>query len=150
MVIPMSKLVPLHEHLCYALYSASIAVNRLYKPILDKLGITFPQYLVLCTLWEDGGRTISVVADRLALEPSTITPLVKRLEKAGLVTRQRNSQDERLVEVFLTARGEELKAQSKNLRAALLRKSRLSVHQLLSLNRDVQSLRDALTGAGDP
>ncbi len=145
----MSKSVPLNEHLCYALYSASIAFNRLYKPILDEFGITYPQYLVLCTLWEEDGRTISLIADHLALEPSTITPLVKRLEQRGFVTRQRSAEDERFVGVFLTAKGEELEAQSGRLRAAFLRRSGFSVDQLLSLNKDVQALRSALTVAED-
>ncbi len=142
----MAELVPLDKHLCYSIYSTSIALNRLYKPILDAAGITYPQYLVLCTLWEDNGRTISAIAGQLALEPSTITPLVKRLEQAKFVTRQRNAQDERLVEVFLTAKGKELKTQSGRLRAVLLRRAGISVDELLSLNKKVQAFRAALTG----
>ena len=141
----MAGSVPLDLHLCYSLYSTSIAINRLYKPMLDALEITYPQYLVLCTLWEGDGRTISAIADRLALEPSTITPLVKRLEQSGLVDRRRNAQDERLVEVFLTPKGGELQARATCLPETLLHRSRLSVDEILALNERIQALRAALT-----
>jgi MarR family transcriptional regulator, organic hydroperoxide resistance regulator len=141
----MPKDIPLDLHLCYSLYATSIAINRVYKPMLDALGITYPQYLVLCTLWEGDGRTISAIADRLALEPSTITPLVKRLEQTGLVARKRSSLDERVVEVFLTPKGKELESRAICLPETLLHRSHLSVDELLSLNRRVQSLRSALT-----
>ena len=97
--------IPLDSQLCFSLYGASIAINRTYKPMLDALGVTYPQYLVLSALWETDGQTITAIADRLALEPSTITPLMKRLEQAGFVGRQRNPEDERQVEVRLTAKG---------------------------------------------
>ncbi len=143
----MSNSIPLAEHLCYALYSASIAVNRLYKPILDELGITYPQYLVLCVLWETGDLTISDIAQRLALEPSTITPLVKRLEHADLVTRQRGSEDERYVTVSPTAKAHGIRTKAGRLTATLLKRSGLTVDGILSLNRDVRGLRSALTKA---
>ncbi len=141
----MPKSVPLDQHLCYSLYSTSIAVNRLYKPMLDTLEITYPQYLVLCTLWEEDGRTISAIAGRLALEPSTITPLVKRLEHAGLVARKRSAQDERLVEVFLTPKGKKLETRATCLTDTLLRRSGLNVEGILALNERVRDLRAALT-----
>ena len=102
----------LDEQLCFALYSASMAINRAYKPMLDKLGITYPQYLVLSTLWEKDGKTIGAIALRLALEPSTVTPLVKRLEAAGLMTRKRNVSDERQVFVNLTQKGKAMQERS--------------------------------------
>lgn len=145
----MSEFVPLDKQLCYSFYSAAIFINRLFKPLLDAVGITYPQYLVLCTLWEDNGRTISAIAERIALEPSTITPLVKRLEANGFVRRQRNARDERLVEVFLTAKGEGLRAQSKRLAVALSRRSGLSIEKLLALNDDILAFRSALTSSED-
>ena len=102
--------LPLDSQLCFSLYATSIAVNRLYKPMLDKLGLTYPQYLVLSTLWEEDRLAVSAIADRLALESSTITPLVKRLEAAGFLTRERNPEDERQVIVGLTAKGRSLEA----------------------------------------
>ena len=140
--------VPLDQQLCYTLYATSIAINRAYKPLLDALGITYPQYLVLSALAEEDGRTITGIADRLALEPSTITPLVKRLELAGLVSRRRNPGDERQVQVTLTAKGRDLHLRSGCLNVALLKNSGLSVDGLVALNRQVQDLRAAIAGGG--
>ena len=102
----------LDSQLCFSLYAASMAVNRTYKPLLDQLGLTYPQYLVLSTLGEQDELAVSAIADRLSLESSTITPLVKRLESAGLLTRRRNPQDERQVIVRLTAKGRALDEKS--------------------------------------
>lgn len=136
--------LPLDAQLCFSLYATSIAINRLYKPMLDSLGVTYPQYLVLSTLWEKDGQTISAIADRLALEPSTITPLMKRLEAAGFVARQRNPQDERQVQVFLTAKGKGLRRETPCLTDALLAHSKLSVEQMIALNDQIRGLREAL------
>ncbi len=100
--------LPLDSQLCFSIYSAAIAINRAYKPMLDALGVTYTQYLAVSTLWEQDGLSISAIADRLGLEPSTITPAVKRLEAAGFLSRRRSTVDERLVEVFLTEKGKEL------------------------------------------
>lgn len=143
--MPKPELVPLDGQLCFSLYSTSMAINRLYKPMLDELGVTYPQYLVLSTLWEGNGQTITEIADRLALEPSTITPLVKRLEQAEFVTRERNAEDERKVQVFLTAKGKRLRADSGCLTDALLRNSGLTVKEMIDLNDRIQRLRKALT-----
>jgi DNA-binding MarR family transcriptional regulator len=98
--------LPLDEQLCFSLYAATIAINRAYKPVLDHLGITYPQFLVLQVLsGAEDGVPVGTIAERLALEPSTITPLAKRMEAAGLVTRLRNPADERQVRVRLTDAG---------------------------------------------
>jgi len=143
---PMAKppAIPLDSQLCFSLYGAALAINRAYKPMLDALGITYPQYLVLSALWETDGQTIGAIAERLSLEPSTITPLVKRLELAGLVGRQRNPDDERQVQVRLTPNGRELQADTACLTDTLLRRSGLTVEQILALNRQVQGFRDAV------
>lgn len=94
----------LDQQLCFSLYGASMAIGRAYKPLLDALEITYPQYLVLSTLGEGGAQSVGAIADRLALESSTITPLVKRLEQADFVVRKRNPEDERQVVVSLTAK----------------------------------------------
>ncbi|WBO21219.1 MarR family winged helix-turn-helix transcriptional regulator [Sphingomonas abietis] len=134
----------LDDHLCFAIYSAGIAINRAYRPLLDQLDITYPQYLVLITLWEEDAQTIGGIAERLALESSTITPLVKRLEAAGLLSRERNPADERQVIVRLTDAGRAMQARSTCLAAALLEKSQLSIPDLQQLNTQVKALRDAL------
>jgi MarR family transcriptional regulator, organic hydroperoxide resistance regulator len=141
-----SEPLPLDAQLCFSLYSTTIAINRLYKPMLDSLGVTYPQYLVLSTLWEKDGQTISAIADRLALEPSTITPLMKRLEAAGFVSRQRNPVDERQVQVFMTAKGKGLRREASCLTDALLENSGLKVEEMIALNDQVQRLRGALGG----
>jgi len=140
----MSAPFPLDQQLCFSLYSASMAISRAYKPMLDALGLTYPQYLVLHALWEQDGRTIGAIAERLGLESSTITPLVKRLESAGLVTRARNPDDERQVQVRLTPRGREIRDECGCLGEELLARSGMTGEQLGKLNRKVQALRDAV------
>lgn len=140
--------LPLDRQLGFGLYSAFMAVGRTYKPWLDQLGLTYPQYLVMCVLWEDdatsqGGQTIGGIAARLDLEPSTITPLVKRLEQAGRVIRQRNPSDERQVRVQLTPEGRAIRAETRTLADALYSKGGLSVAEVADLNERVKSLRDA-------
>lgn len=142
----MAKPLRLDEHLCFSLYAASMSVNRIYKPLLDRLGLTYPQYLVLTALSEDDGQTVSGIADRLALESSTVTPLVKRMEAAELVTRSRNSKDERQVNVRLTGKGRNLRGEAQCLTDELLR-SGLKPAQLVALNEQVADLRDRLAKA---
>jgi MarR family transcriptional regulator, organic hydroperoxide resistance regulator len=137
--------LPLNDQLCFSLYAATIAINRTYKPMLDKFGLTYPQYLALSTLWEKDGLPVSSIADRLALESSMITPVVKRLEAAGFVTRKRNPDDERQVLVSLTAKGRALNEKTACLTQALLERSGLTPEQLIKLNAQVQKLRDALS-----
>ncbi len=139
-----SSHLTLDEKLCFSLYGASMAVGRTYKPILDQLGLTYPQYLVLSVLWEKDGMAVGAIADRLDLEPSTVTPLVKRLEAAGFVTRRRNPADERQVTVSLTDRGRAMRAESTCLADALVAGSGLTLERLAALNREVRALREAL------
>jgi DNA-binding MarR family transcriptional regulator len=134
--------LPLERQLGFGLYSAFMAVSRTYKPWLDKLGLTYPQYLVMCVLWENDDQTIGGIASRLDLEPSTITPLVKRLEQAGHVTRQRNPSDERQVRVKLTEQGRAVRAGTRALADALYTKSGMTEKQVADLNTRVKALRD--------
>lgn len=139
--------LPLDSQLCFSIYSASIAIHRVYKPMLDKLGVTYTQYLVLSTLWENDGLTITAIADRLGLEPSTITPAVKRLENAGFLTRQRSTSDERQVQVHLSQKGASLQAKTGCLTETLLRRSGFTVPEMIDLNRKVQLLREGMIKA---
>jgi DNA-binding MarR family transcriptional regulator len=138
--------VPLDKQLCYSLYGASMAMGRFYKPMLDKLGITYPQYLVLHALWEEDGRTVGGIAERLSLEASTITPLVKRLAAAGLVERERDPSDERHVRVRLTQRGHALEVDSRCLAEDVLARTGLSPERMTALADEVQALRRILSG----
>lgn len=136
--------VPLDDQLCYAIYSASMAIQRAYKPLLDELGLTYPQYLVLNILWREDGQSVGAIAEQLALESSTLTPLLKRLEAAELVRRNRNPENERQVVISLTDRGRELKSKAGCLGEALLAASGQSPHELGDLNGQVRHLRNAI------
>lgn len=138
--------LPLDDQICFTLYSTSMAITRTYKPMLDAMGITYPQFLVLSALGEEDGKTIGAIASRLALESSTVTPPVKRLEQAGLVTRQRSQVDERQVQVRMTDAGRALLAQSDCLGDTLIERSGLTAEQVDALNRRIQAFRDALVG----
>lgn len=135
---------PLESQLCFSLYGASLAITRLYKPLLDRMGITYPQYLVLHALLEEDGRTVGAIADRLSLDSSTITPLVKRLALAGLVVRERDARDERQVRVRLTERGRGVGPESACLGEAVLARTGYTPAALAALTEQIQSLRRAL------
>ena len=136
--------VPLDDQLCYAIYSAGIAIQRAYKPLLDELGLTYPQYLVLNILWREDRQPVGRIAEQLALESSTMTPLLKRLEAAGLVVRTRNPANERQVVVALTDVGRDIRGRAGCLGDALLETSGQSPGNLGRLNGDVRQLRDAI------
>ncbi|WP_152044704.1 MarR family winged helix-turn-helix transcriptional regulator [Aureimonas psammosilenae] len=135
---------PLDEQLCFALYGASMAVGRIYKPLLDGLGITYPQYLVLSALWDTDEQTVGAIAERLLLEPSTVTPLVKRLTAAGLAERQRNPDDERQVIVRLTQTGRNMQESCSCLAERLVETSGRDLEDLKRLNGEIRALRDTL------
>lgn len=136
--------IPLDQQLCFALYGASMAIGRAYKPLLDRLDITYPQYLVLSTLWEGGPQSVGAIADRLALESSTVTPLVKRLEHSGFVVRNRNPEDERQVVVSLTPQGTALREKARCLGETLFAAAGMTPERLIALNREVHAFRDAV------
>lgn len=140
--------LPLDQQLCYALYAASMAVTRAYKPTLDALGLTYPQYLVLLVLWDaDAAVGAGAIAERLALEPSTITPLLKRLEAAGLVTRTRGGADERRVAVSLTDAGRALRTRCTCLGEALVARADMPLADLAQLHALATRLRHAVSTA---
>ncbi len=150
---PASSTTPaplkLDDQLCFALYSASMSVGRLYKPLLDEMGITYPQFLVLSALNEAGTLTVGGLAVRLSLEPSTITPLVKRLEVAGLVTRKRGQTDERQVQVALTEAGQGVMAKTPCLAQAMLARSGMSIDEVKAFNTSVKAFGARIAGTGE-
>ena len=135
----------LDNQLCFALYSASLAMTRLYKPLLEELGLTYPQYLALLVLWERDGLMVSELGERLFLDSGTLTPLLKRLETAGLIARIRDTADERRVHITLTAAGRKLKTRAAGIPACVLAASQCPVPELVSLTQQIQLLRDRLT-----
>ena len=137
----------LDHQLCFALYSASLAMTKLYKPLLDPLGLTYPQYLVMLVLWEQDGLAVSQLGERLALDSGTLTPLLKRLEAAALVQRLRDTADERRVLLQLTTDGRALKARAASVPAAVACASGCELDELQQLTTRLKQLRDQLQGA---
>jgi MarR family transcriptional regulator, organic hydroperoxide resistance regulator len=135
----------LDNQLCFALYSASLAMTKLYKPLLTELGLTYPQYLAMLVLWERDGLMVSELGERLFLDSGTLTPLLKRLEAAGLVARIRALDDERRVHVMLTAAGRKLKARAAKVPACIVGAVQCPLPDIVSLTRQVQALRQRLT-----
>jgi DNA-binding MarR family transcriptional regulator len=135
----------LDHQLCFALYSSSLAMTKLYKPLLDPLGLTYPQYLAMLVLWESDGATVSQLGERLMLDSGTLTPLLKRLEAAGLVQRLRDSADERRVRVQLTREGRALKRRSLAVPEAIACAAGCELDELARLTARLKALREQLT-----
>ncbi|TPM04376.1 MarR family winged helix-turn-helix transcriptional regulator [Mesorhizobium sp. B2-3-10] len=139
----------LDQQLCFALYSASGLMTKLYRPLLDPLGLTYPQYLVMLALWERAPSTVGDLGEALGLDSATLTPLLKRMEAGGLVTRRRDADDERRVLVEPTAKGQALRANMKDVQAALDCGMPLERDELKTLHgtltRLVAGLREAAT-----
>jgi MarR family transcriptional regulator, organic hydroperoxide resistance regulator len=130
----------LDEQLCFALYAASRAVVQTYGPLLEPLGLTYPQYLVMLVLWEDDGPSVKRLGERLHLDSGTLTPLLKRLEARKLVERRRASADERVVHIHLTAQGRALRRKAAAIPREILRCSQLSIDELGRLRDELATL----------
>ncbi|WP_231137307.1 MarR family winged helix-turn-helix transcriptional regulator [Chromobacterium paludis] len=137
-------MLQLDSQLCFALYSASLAMNKVYRDSLKPLGITYPQYLVLLVLWEQDQRSVSDIGDRLFLDSATLTPLLKRMEAAGWVSRQRLASDERVVVVALTEAGRALRRQAEQIPVQLVCRSGLEIDEIARLRQSLCDLRDRL------
>ncbi len=135
----------LDNQLCFALYSTSLTMTKVYKPLLDKLGVTYSQYVVLLALWERDEVMVSELGERVYLDSGTLTPLLKRLELLGLIRRNRSSEDERRVLVSLTAKGRALQAQTDEVTAGLVRAVQCSAEEVKLLTRRLQKLRALLS-----
>lgn len=142
-----AELLSLDNQLCFALYSASLSMTRLYKPLLDELALTYPQYLVMLALWEADGVTVSDLGTRLSLDSGTLTPLLKRLEATGYLSRMRDVADERRVLIRLRAEGRALRARAVQVPQCLLAASQCSLEELSQLTRQLQALRDRVSAA---
>lgn len=142
---PASEGDPLDQFLCFSVYTAGLAFNRVYKPLLDRYGITYPQYLALVALRRKDDQTVSELGGKLHLESNTLTPLIKRLEAAGLLTRTRDKQDERVVRIALTEAGGKLIDEALGcIPTAILEATGMSPAELEALNRDLATLGAAL------
>ena len=138
--MPNNELLKLDNQLCFALYACSRSLTRLYRPLLNTLGITYPQYLVLMVLWEKKLQSVKELGERLLLDSGTLTPLLKRMENRGLLERSRSREDERKVFVQLTEKGEELKKQAFAIPEQMFCQSGLTVEEFVRVKGDLEDL----------
>lgn len=137
-------LLGLDQQLCFAIYSASLAMTRLYQPLLEPLGLTYPQYLVMLVLWEHDGLTVSQIGERVMLDSGTLTPLLKRLEAAELLRRTRDTVDERRVIITLTETGRTLKRQAASVPENVMCATACNLDELVALTAQLKTLRSSL------
>ena len=140
---------PEQDLLCFAVYSTGHAFNRVYKPLLDELGLTYPQYLVMVSLWAKDDQTVGELGETLFLESNTLTPLLKRLEAIGLLDRSRDPSDERQVRVRLTSAGIALQKKARDIPRCILEATGLSLADLRRLLRAIVAVRGKLLRFAD-
>ena len=136
---------PLSDQLCFDLYAASRAVTNAYRPVLNELGLTYTQYLVLVVLWDEDTRTVRQLADALRLDHGTLTPLLRRMEANGLITRRRTSADERFVEIGLTASGDALRIHAEKIHCDMTAALGLDPAQFAALQSTLRELSARVT-----
>lgn len=134
----------LESQFCFALYSATLALGKIYAPILADLRLTYPQYLVMLVLWQEDGLTVRALGEQLHLNSGTLTPMLKRMEQAGLVRRSRDKKDERLVRTELTEAGRDLQAQAQHIPCAIAEATGLPMDKLVQVKDELQGIRQAL------
>ena len=139
----------LDNQLCFALYAATNAITRAYREPLGKLGLTYPQYLAMVALWEDGTHTVGSLADTLQLDSSTLTPLLKRLEAAGWLSRTRDAGDARIVRIELTSAGKALRRPVAAIQKGVACRTRLAQAEFVALRRQLHALVETMAGAED-
>ena len=145
---PEADMLRLDQQLCFAAYSTAHAFNRLYRPLLEKLDLTYPQYLVMLVLWEHDGLTVTQIGERLFLDSGTLTPLLKRLESAGRIARTRDPADERRVLITLTGDGQALRTEAQCIPPRIGAALGLTPAELAALKSGLDKLRAALNGEG--
>ncbi|WP_438280861.1 MarR family winged helix-turn-helix transcriptional regulator [Pseudomonas alabamensis] len=134
----------LDSQVCFALHSTSLLMTKVYKPLLQTLGLTYPQYLAMLVLWEHDGMTVGEISQRLLTDPGSLTPLLKRLESEGLLKRNRSREDERVVQVQLTDKGRQLREDARHVPGDILEASGRSQERLRQLQEDLLELRASL------
>ena len=143
---PDNETLRLDNQLCFALYSTSLAMTKMYKPMLEAIRLTYPQYLAMLVLWEEDGLTVSEIGERLLLDSGTLTPLLKRMEATGLLVRLRDTEDERRVRVKLTDAGNSLRVQAAKIPPCVRDITGCSVSELHSLSQSIKKFRQRLMG----
>lgn len=142
------KNLKLEQHLCHSIYSAWGAINRMYKPFLDDLDLTYTQYIVLTALWEQDNQTVKRLGERLYLGSNTLTPVTKKLEAKKLVQRARDKSDDRLINIFLTEKGRKLSQDAVHIPFCIPEVTNIPVEHLAQLRDQVQELRERIEVAG--
>ncbi|MGR4068866.1 MarR family transcriptional regulator [Halomonas sp. LR3S48] len=137
----------LDNQLCFTLYTTSLLMTKFYKPLLKGLGLTYPQYLVLLTLWQEDGQSAGAISRRLMTDTGSLTPVFKRLEADGLLRRVRSRRDERVVELFLTERGRAMQSQAEEIPDCVIMASGQSPDELAELKARLETLRERLEEA---
>lgn len=138
--VPCNELL-LDNQVCFALHSTSLLMTKVYKPLLQKLGLTYPQYLAMLVLWEQDGLTVGEISQHLLTDPGSLTPLLKRLEAEGLLIRSRSREDERVVLVQLSEKGRALQTRAKEIPSCILAASGENLERLQQLQADLLELR---------
>lgn len=136
------KIQKLSEFLCFSVYSSNLAFGKVYKPVLDKHGLTYTQFITIVALWEEDDLTVSSLGEKLFLESNTVTPILKKLEHAGFLTRQRDRKDERIVRVSLTEKGRDLRESCPELCITVA--TGLTEDEFKLMQRSISKLRDNL------
>ncbi|MFN8829508.1 MAG: MarR family winged helix-turn-helix transcriptional regulator [Labrys sp. (in: a-proteobacteria)] len=142
--MPPARVPPLDKALCFNLYAATHAITRVYRPLLDELGLSYPQLLVLQSLWERDGRSVRDIGERLMLDSGTLSPVIKRLQAAGLVDKSRCSEDERQVSVTLTEKGRQLQPAAQAIGGVILDRTALDQAEIDALVERLATLIDRL------
>lgn len=142
--MPKTERITLDQHLCFTIYAASRAITRLYRPVLQELGITYPQYLVLLVLWEHESISVKYLGKILDLDTGTLTPLLKRMETMGLIVRERNPKDERSVMIGLTEKGRKMEEKATSIPRSFMDNTGLTVEQITRLDKTLKESFQAL------
>jgi DNA-binding MarR family transcriptional regulator len=145
-----NNVAKLGDFMCFAIYSTNLAYSRVYKPVLEQLGLTYPQYVTIISLWEQDRQTVKGLSESLFLEPSTLTPMLKRLEAMGYVRRERDMEDERSVWVSLTDAGRQLREKAFDYRETTAKASGLTPEEFRILQKAIVNLRTNLMEAASP
>ena len=140
----LKRTLPLDQQLCFTLYSTSLAMTQLYKPLLEPLGLTYPQYLIMLILWEGDGLPLKDIGARLGQKSGALTPVLKRLEEEGLVVRERDDKDERALKIHLTEKGRALQVDASEIGPCLTEATAMKVDELIELRETLVRLRSNL------
>lgn len=147
--LPPADPLALENQFCFALYSASHALTKAYKPFLDEIGLTYPQYLAMLVLWQQDDILVKTIGEQLFLDSGTLTPLLKRLEAAGLITRMRDAEDERQVRIALTREGRALRKQAQTIPHRVACASGQTLATLTRMRDELNAIRGILTDSND-